>query len=352
MLSAASAREWRSRVGMVVPVWFSPTMAPETMRDFVTATLQDVEVLAAPRHVVLVVDGCPRAEAPTQTAAAALAARSGEEPVVLQRGQNEGKGGAVCRGLEHLLAHSHVTRLCVRDCDNDHSIWDLPRLVELADHISAAEGTERLFVVGGRSSVHHPLGNARGEHETVLNRVTRDAVAFALAREGRAPETKYLGLVPAPTLYPEGVPDLQSGYKLYTRETAPLVIESLRRAHREDPDAGCLRWGAEFMAAVELYLAGAIAGQAPRTTYDQQPQTTFDESDMVGTFGVQIAWLLRRLAVPLQPATAWLDGAVAASWWRTSPRGADELLRLRRTVLQAVYGDPQAAPEPSFPPRL
>ena len=56
------------------------------------------------------------------------------------------------------------------------------------------------------------MGWARGELETLLDRVTLDALAYRLAREGRALNLAHC--------CGDGVPDLSTGYKVYGRDVA------------------------------------------------------------------------------------------------------------------------------------
>ncbi len=323
------AAKFRERVGMVIPTWFPPTMPLDEVKQFLRLTLADVELFARPERVLLVVDGCPTALPAAHEAAGEVARRTGTHSVVLDAGVNRGKGGAISNGFRRLLEWGDTELLCVRDADNDHSIYDLPALLGVAAKIEQVEQTDNYWVLGRRRSLERPLGFPRGEYERILNVLTCRAVDFALAREGRARVTTYHA-AQGPT------PDLQSGYKLYTRATAGRLIEGLERADREDPTEP-LRWGAEFVPAVELYMRGAILGEASRSTYDVQPQTTFDESDRVDAFGKQIAWLFRRLAIPVQAAQAWLDGVLAATPIRALAGGWEELLALRRYVLEREY---------------
>lgn len=335
MMPETLSQQMRGRVACVIPVWFSAQMPPEHMRELLGLTLADCELFLEPRHVALVVDGCCHAEEPTRLAAEDFAARVGEPPLVLIKDKNEGQGGAVCFGFEHYLAHSDVPYLCARDADADHDIYDLPQMFRHLREIEAASGTDQAFVLGQRGSLHRPMGFARGEYERLLNELTLLAVRWSMARQDRAPDLRFCQRLPEP-------PDFQSGYKLYTRRTAEAFVRSLRDADAADPQASVLRWGIQFISTVELLLQGSAAGSVYRLTYDEQPQTSFENADnRLVAYGQQFAWLYRRLRIPLPVGIGWWDEAMLRTTWATVPGGWQELLAIRQYLGQQVWpGEP------------
>lgn len=333
------SQHMRQSLGLVVPVWFAPDMPPDDMRRVLGQTLADSEFFLDPAHLVLVVDGCAHAEAPAEQAAEEFAARAGAAPVVLCKDLNEGQGGAVCFGFEWLMEHTPVAHFASRDADGDHDIYDLPQLFRLLTRMQEIEGSDLAYVLGQRGSLHRPMGFARGEYEWLLNELTVQAVRYEMAREGAAPDLRYCQLLPGP-------PDFQSGYKVYTRRTAELFVGALREADLREPAAKVLRWGIQFISTVELLLAGAAAGSLYRLTYDQQPQTTFENADnRLIAYGQQFIWLFRRLQTPLSVALRWWDEAIQQMQWGTTPGGWEELLAMRRHVAQSVWpGEELSAP--------
>jgi len=322
----------REAVGSVIPVWFPEDMPAWGMLELLSATLNDAELFAGPERIVLVVDGCPGAVEPTEQAAAELAARAGGPPTVIVTQRNEGKGAAICTGFERLLADDAVTALNVRDADGDHDIYDLPQLYRLFEQMRDQERTDDVFVVGCRGSLTRPLGFARGENEQMLNRLTVDALNHRLSREGGAIDERYTGRYGR-------APDLQSGYKMYSRTAAQVVMASLRAADEAEPELEVMRWAVEFIPTVELLLRGFIPGALYRLTYDGQPQTTFDESDLPRAYSKQIAWLFRRLELPHEVGRRLLDNALSATEYVTAAAGAQHLAALREQVIEECYPD-------------
>jgi hypothetical protein len=326
------AADMRAHLGLVIPVWFAADLPPAQMTALLHQTLADCELFLEPAHIALVVDGCPPAVAPTRQAAEQFAARAGEPPLVLVKENNEGQGGAVCYGFEHYLQHTTLPYLCSRDADGDHDIYDLPQLYRrLKQMQSEVQTPELTWVLGQRGDLHRPMGFARGQYEALLNELTIRAVSWALGREGRAPDLRGCRRLPGP-------PDFQSGYKVYTRLTAGLMASALRRAAAADPAARVLRWGIQFISTVELLLAGAAVGSVYRLTYDQQPQTTFENADNhLVAYGQQFVWLYRRLQVPPEVGLPWWDEAMLESLWATVPGGWEELLAIRELLGREVW---------------
>jgi hypothetical protein len=327
MTLSALARE---RLGMTLAVWFPADMPAADALGFLRQTLDDVELFVRPEHCALVVDGCPTAVEPARDAAREVARRcGGAEPPVVVNEVNEGQGGAVACGLEWLLENPPVQYLCTRDSDGDHDIYDVPQLLRRVLEVEDQEGTDAVFGVGARGDLHRPMGYARGELEGVLNEVTLTALTAA----GYAPRLQHCRL--------HGPwPDLQSGFKLYTRRTAGLAARSLREAHLREPEILPLRWGVQFVTTTELLRDGAIPVTHHRLTYDQQPQTTFEGADdLARAYGVQIAWLMRRLQMPPERAWPILDAALCATLYATTPGGWETLLALREYVAREAWDD-------------
>lgn len=333
MTLSALARE---RLGMTLAIWFPAHMPADAALQFLRQTLDDVELFVDPAHCVLVVDGCPTAVAPAEAAAREVAERCGTTPPLVVKQVNEGQGGAVACGLEWLLANTSVQYLCTRDADGDHDIYDVPQLLRRVLEVQEQERTDAVFGVGARSDLHRPMGYARGELEGVLNEVT----LMTLASMGHPVKLQYCRL--------HGPwPDLQSGFKLYTRTTADLAARSLREAHRREPHLLPLRWGVQFITTAELLHAGAVPVTHLRLTYDQQPQTTFEGADnLARAYGIQLAWLMRRFSIPPQRAWPILDAALCATLYGTTPGGWETLLSLRKFVAREAWGDsPPPAPQ-------
>lgn len=334
------SQQMHASLALVVPVWFSPDMPPTQMTALLSNMLADCELFLRPAHIALVVDGCPQAEAPTHAAAAHFAARVGEPPLVLCKSNNEGQGGAVCYGVEHYLQTSDLSYFTSRDADGDHDIYDLPQLFRHLRLIEERERTDNTFVLGQRGSLTRPMGQARGEYERLLNELTLLAVRWSLAREGQVPDLRYCERLPAP-------PDFQTGYKLYTRRTAKTFVQALREADAAEPEMKVLRWGIQFISTVELLCTGARAGSVYRLTYDEQPQTSFENADnRLVAFGQQFVWLYRRLGIPLEVGLQWWDEAMLRTEWATTPGGWEELSAIRRHLTEQLWPSASAPEAP------
>ena len=323
-----AAERMRACLGSMVPVWFPEQMSPECMFRYLSGTLADCELVVDPSRMVLVVDGCPHAEAPTRRAAEELAERAGTHPQVIVKKSNSGKGGAVCTGFERLLEDDAVEALSTRDADGDHDIWDLPQLFGLFETARGSVGDD-VFVVGGRASLARPLGFARAQLERLLNRLTIDAVNAHLAGAGSCVDERF-------TARYGHAPDFQSGYKLYSRSAARVAIEAVGAAHAAAPELRVPWWGVEFVPTVELLLRGFTPASLHRLTWDGQPQTTFDDGNLAHVYAVQIAWLFERLGLPAAVAMPLLDNALTACDYVTVRGGPEAIAALRREVIERV----------------
>ena len=327
----AERGEMRGRVGMVIPAWFSADLPPAEASALLGTTLAGCGDCLHPADVVVVVDGSPTASA----AARALHAQ-GEPFTLLDLPENQGKGGALATGIRHLLQRDGppLAWITVRDADADHFLDDLPHLYRVGEQIAAENPGRPVVVVGCRSSVHAPLGWLRGEFELLVNEVLIEGLAYALTRYARAWDTRYLT---------ERAPDLQSGYKLYSRAAAEIAAEGLHRQAEAFPDLRLLRVGMEIVPFVEIALAGGLVGEVERKTFYDQPVTSYGSVDVARFYGSKLAWALRRCGVPSGPALTLLDGALARRPLFTDPNGRNAALRMRNLVMELLAG---SAPPP------
>jgi GNAT superfamily N-acetyltransferase len=336
--------QMREQLGMVIPVWFAAATPLEEVCSYLRVTLADVEHFCRPSHVALVIDLCEQGPAAADRVAREVRERSGEAPVVDVAPMHQGKGLAVARGLDRLVSEPELQYFVARDCDGDHDMYDLPRLFRRLVEAQEREGTANVFAVGSRPRPHMALGWVRGEYELLLNRVLVEACNLHLAAHGTHVDLRY-------SLPETRYPDLQSGYKLYTRASARLNVGALRAAHDREPAAEVSRWGAEFVTVTELLLAGHLPVEVSRVSCDEQPQTTFDERDRVRAFGRQFVWLFRRLGTPSRLAQAVVDNALTQSPVRFAAGLWSELLRLREYVqTQAFPGSAWGLPPPHGEP--
>jgi len=311
----------KSITGMIIPAWHPDSMPALEIEQIMTPGLADGTLFAKPRNVLLVADGSPA----TVRAARNIHARLGGFDILALK-RNVGKGGAVAAGIRRLLANSAIRFIVVRDHDNDHLVNDAPNLVRLADHIVRSEGHDRVVTLGRRSSIHRSLGFIRGEFETMMNDVIMDAAFFALARSGQTLNTRYVAAY-------DRVPDMQSGFKCYTRATAKLLIRALDDIGRVTPELDLPRHGAEVPPLVETLLAGGIVGEIGRLAQERPPMTTYDRAGRFQVKGTVLTWTLQRTGVPLPTARQIFQNAIVRRVMAKDRRGLADLLRLVNDVL-------------------
>ncbi len=326
--------QMKATTGMVIPVWFPEAMPLEEMEAVLAPCLVDVKPFAQAENVVVVVDGSPQAH---------IAAQRAQEKLgnfeILFKEQNEGKGGAVTSGIERLLKNPAVQFIVTRDHDNDHLVNDALNLVRFAAQLQRETDSDLVMSVGRRTSVHRHLGFVRGEYEWAMNEVIFEAVKFALAREGNTVNTQYFAAY-------EPVPDMQTGFKCYTRVTAQLLVDALQRAPQETPDLDVRRHGAEVPVIVETLLRGGTIGEVTRLAWENQPLTTYDLAGRVQVKGTVLAWALRRTDVPLAVARQLLSNAIARRLMAKEEKGLTDLLLLANWTLDKLSGYRGEAVEP------
>jgi hypothetical protein len=327
----------RRFVGMVIPVWFPPSLADAQVRDSLLDTLHDCEHYVAWEHVVLVVDGDARSYAIVQDLQAACRQHHGRAFEVLYSPENGGKGAAICRGTQWFLERTGLEYLATRDADGDHAVNDLMNLMHLGLALRLNDGAEAVIVVGRRNQPHRALGWVRGELETLLNRVLIDAVRFSLAQRQQVLNTRYFSLSGE-------YPDLHSGYKVYSRRVCELLVE---RSWERPPWVGpeIYRYGVEAVPFAEGVLAGATIGEIPRLT--REPEFTghgaFARSEANACV---LLWTFLRMGIGALHATALMDNHLSRLTLWTDPEGRALLLDLRQSVVDRLC---QAVDEPSQP---
>jgi hypothetical protein len=326
----------RRSLGMVIPVWFPPSLPTDQVRETLLATLDDCDHFLPWTHIVLVVDGDARSYTVVQELQRAVKQRCGQTFDVVYRAENGGKGHAVLRGAKWFLNRTELKYLTTRDADGDHAVNDLVNLMRLAVALQRMEETDRLIIVGRRNHPHQALGWLRGEFEALLNRVLIDAVRFALAQRQQVLNTRYFSVSGE-------YPDVHSGFKVYSRRVCELMI-----AHPWEhlPWVGeeIYRYGVEAVPFVEGAMAGAIVGEISRLT--QEPEfsghAAFARPETNGSI---LLWNFLRLGIGGPQAGIMLDNYIPRLTLWTDPEGRERLMELRRYVLEAL-----AVPGPDAQP--
>jgi hypothetical protein len=327
----------RRSLGMLIPVWFPPTLSDGQVRETLLDTLHDCEHYLPWEHVILVVDGDARSYVVVQDLQTACRQRHGQAFDVLYNAENAGKGAAVLRGTQWFLEKDGLEYLITRDADGDHMLNDMVNLMRMALALRADGDTDRVIVVGRRNHPHRALGWIRGEFETLLNRVLIDALRFALAQRQQVLNTRYFSLS-------GDYPDLHSGYKVYSRKVCELMVE---RAWECLPWVGpeIYRYGVEAVPVVEGVMAGSLVGEITRLTRepDFSGHGAFARPE---TNGSVMLWTCLRLGIGTPQAASILDNHLSQLALWTSPQGRAALLELRQFLLRRLH---EATQEPSSP---
>jgi len=328
MSSRPSLSAIAPQAGVVIPAYFSSKPSDDTIRELLWLTLKDTPHFVAPSRTWVVVDGDPRTAALAAETNARFEETYGQPFALHLLARNGGKLWALREGLARLLAQGNDVRYAIiRDGDGDHLPAHIPALVAAADALERFYGHKRLIVIGARASRHHPMGWMRGELETLLDHVTLDAVCYALAREGRAPDLQHCrGANP---------PDLSSGYKLYGRVAAQQLVSDEPVLATLSP-SDYWHYGPETCTIVEALLRDTVVAQTTRLTWEAQPTTSFGEFGQLDLYGELLLWVYARLEIPLQAAARMFDRRATPLQLRTMPEGRQALQALRARVLEAL----------------
>jgi hypothetical protein len=334
------------RTGIVIPAYFSAKPTDDVVRHLLRMTLWDCPRYLPLEQVCVVVDGDERTAGLLDELREALRREQGGTFELVSLPENRGKLWAIAVGIRSLLERlPQVTYLVIRDGDGDHDMAEVPGLVRTALYLSEARGDTRVIAVGSRKSRHHPMGWVRGELETLLDAVTLDALAYALARQGRALDLSNC-------LIGAGVPDLSSGFKVYGREVAQSLFADSEPRMASLSESDYWHYGPETVTIVEAMLAGCGLGEKLRLTWDGQPTTSFGEFRHQSLYGELLAYVFTRLEIPLDVAAQLMDNHVPSLALRTTAQGQALLAELRSYALERVRafrGDTAPLPAASSP---
>ncbi|MGQ9631423.1 MAG: hypothetical protein ACUVXI_14095 [bacterium] len=318
----------KGELGMVVPVWFPEDTPGSSAERILRTALEDCTICVHPSRLLVVVDGSR-----VGLSAAESIRKGSPDFEILFFEENRGKGAAVASGMESLLGMESVGLIAVRDCDGDHFIGDLPHLFRIAKQIIGENTNELVGVIGRRADLHRPLGFVRGEYELILDRLILEGLKFRLAREGMVLDCRYF----APY---SDLPDFQSGYKVYSRASARLIVDAMSNRKDVFPDFDVMRYGCEIVPIVEIVLAGGILGEVGRIAYEAQPQTAYGGERRVEFYGRKAMWLLERLGIAPPLSKLLLDRAIVRSSLYKDAAGEKELMSFRDFVLRGEGGEP------------
>ena len=279
MLSVGEARE---KLAIVVPVYFEPSVGKEMIWPILRSVFMDSELYCKPERLLAVVDRDTRAEELLLNPPDGLL----PDLRVHQLQKNRAKAGAVWEGLQVLLESTRADYFVTRDCDGDHILEDIPRMVSLAEDVKEQTGRENVTVMGVRPSLEKPMSWVRQEWEVLTNLILMEMVGFLLAGQGRLVDKRFLNGYAL---------DIQSGYRLYSRVAAVDTVNSLSSL----PEERTIQMLAcETLPFVELLLRGGVFAQVQRLTLVEQPVSSLARLDFGENYGKLLSYLSAKYRIP------------------------------------------------------
>ncbi len=309
--------------GVVITLYAGTNIEFDAYEQLVDETVSMyIREVADPAVICLSVDGPGLAV----EVAEKLVNRYGVSAVVAD--ENGGKFAAVQLGMHKLLQNPSVRYFAAVDQDGDHFASDLLDFVRTAEYIADAKQTNRVLVMGERASLHRPLGFLRGEQETLASAVLLDALHYHSAVSQQPLDLRFVRPI-------HRYPDFHAGYKLFSRRTAEDVFTTPPQLAGCSPEA-YYRHAIEAVMLLEAVLGGATLATLTRRTFDEQPVSVFANFNLTQMTANLIIWPCKRLKVPPAFVMQWLDNHLPELLLGTiQPDGRDELLAIRRLVLQA-----------------
>jgi hypothetical protein len=242
---------------------------------------------------------------------------------------NGGKGAALVTGMRELLRDDNVRFVITRDSDGNHFAWDMPRMTALAEWLLSARKATDLVVVGGRTDRARALGLIRAEMEELVNGLAVGALTYHLASDrGEA----LSGVYP---LHPGQVPDLHSGYKLYSRGVCRRMCELPWESYGSGNSDAMYRYGMEVVPFVEAVLMGAPVAETARLGHVQRVtgHGAYERPDVIAELA---CWVFARLDVPTGEAAKLLDSSLPLLCLFRDAAGRRKLASIRRLTLKLL----------------
>jgi len=312
----------KHKVGIVIPVYFPLGIDDSEAADLLRDTAYSyVDLLDDPRNVCLSVDGVEHG----LDIATCISKDCGARLVSSQK--NRGKLGGVRKGVQALWNDEKLTYFVEVDSDGDHFANELINLIRAAINVQD-RCEDDVLVIGRRTSKHRPMGFLRGELEELADRVLLDALYYHAALSGQALSLEYATPI-------EEYPDFHSGFKLFSRGAAQATFLDDPKICGVGEDA-YFRHGCEAVMTVEPLLSSARLVLVNRSTFNEQPVTTFGLLNRERMIADKIIWPCKRMHVPATFVDQWLTNHCARLILNTLvPQGKSELLQIRSLVLSA-----------------
>ncbi len=334
----------RHQTGIVIPVYLpegvDTVQGEALLRDTVASYCAQV---ADPSTVCLSVDGENFGAQVARQLATEFQTSCAIAPV------NRGKLQGAVNGARLLLEKPWrrlrpLSYIAIVDQDGDHFANELLNFIRAAEHIVEQTRDDRLMMLGRRISLHRPLGFLRGELELFADYILLQALAYHAAMTQQPLRLEYAIMLDA-------VPDFHSGYKVFSRVTAEAVFLSEPQQAGVD-DACYYRHACEAVMTVEAILNGARLGVVNRSTFNEQPISTFGLFDRSQLMADTIIWPCKRLHIPLPFVKQWMADAMPRLLLNTlAPAGKEELRRIQALVVTAMGShepEPKSILQPLF----
>jgi hypothetical protein len=315
------------RTGIVIPVYLPDDVALNQGRRIIEDTVASLaREVSDPASICLSVDGSEVGRSVCRS----LAEDFSVETVYAE--ENRGKLSAVKQGAGFLLEHSRFRYIAVVDMDGDHFANELINFIRAAEYTRSLIGQDRIMVLGRRISRHRPLGFLRGELEELADRVLLDCLHYDAAVTDQPLRLEF-------TTSLDAFPDFHSGFKVFTRPVAEEILLAEPRMAGVSEKA-YFKHAVEAVMTVEAVKCGAVLVQVNRSTFDEQPFTTFGGLDRIELFKNKILWPCRRLKIPPAFVKQFIDNHIPSLLLGTlAPQGSSELIEMRRQVLLAMGFD-------------
>lgn len=328
----------RRDIGIVIPVYFPEGLDAQKGRELLRDTVRMYcEQVDDPASVCLSVDGEHCGADIVETLAREYQVSWCVSAV------NRGKLQGAAQGVRRLLEQKAWKYFAVIDQDGDHFGNELMNFVRAAYHIAAHKHTDQILILGRRISRHRPMGFLRGELEELCDRMLLDALLYHAVITRRPLALEFASVF-------DEFPDFHSGYKLFSAPTAEAVF--LKPPHTMGLSEACYyRHACEAVMVVEALDHGALLGVVNRSTFNEQPISTFGMLNRIQLVADMMIWPCKRLAIPLPFVQQWLANHISRLLLNTfSPDGKTELEHIRRTVIRTLAETPDLEIEPLTQP--
>lgn len=281
----------RRRTAIVMPQWFPPDLDAGRVSSIMTANLADVDLYAEPSRVCLVIDDCPAAQQAIEEVNARRVTSGLVPYLVVCNTSNLGQGPSLARGFAELVDRGCPSDWYVtRDADGDHFINDLPHLARMADQIAAlSDGC--YMVIGRRVNLHRSLTWLRGELEEWVNSMLMACLAYRLAKREQVVDQRFM--------HPDAVwPDVQSGYKLYSRELVKLVIDESARLNEPPWEPDDRRFLGQIVPFWLCLDSGGVCGEVIRSSLVAPADSSFGPETFRRQYRAKLRYVLARSELP------------------------------------------------------